>query len=185
MGAAGDICSRILRRSTSTGLRDLGTLGRQNSFGTGINAAGQVTGYSGNAGDTAIRAFISTSTGLTNLGTLGETSSQGFGINITGQVTGTSLIPGDATQEPFVYNGTTLYNINALISPTSGWVLQEGNAINDSGQITGIGTIDGQYRAFLATPVVSPVPEPTSLAMLGVGLLETGAAVQRRRDAAP
>ncbi len=77
-----------------------------------------------------------------------------------------------------------MYDLNALISPSSGWTLSDGYGINDLGQITGFGRINGGVHAFLATPIASPVPEPASLVMLGVGLLATGAAVQRRRNAA-
>jgi len=90
----------------------------------------------------------------------------------------------DNSHDAFLYDGTTMYDLNALISPSSGWTLSDGYGINDLGQITGFGRINGGVHAFLATPIASPVPEPASLVMLGVGLLATGAAVQRRRNAA-
>jgi probable HAF family extracellular repeat protein len=51
-----------------------------------------------------------------------------------------------------------MYDLNTLINPSFGWVLQQAFAINDDGQVTGFGTIDGQTHAFLLTP--EPVPEP-------------------------
>jgi hypothetical protein len=67
-----------------------------------------------------------------------------------------------------------MVDLNSLISPTSGWVLEQANAINDNGQIVGFGTIDGETHGFLLTPV----PEPGSLSLLAVG----GVALLRRRS---
>ena len=43
-------------------------------------------------------------------------------------------------------------DLNNLIPPNSGWVLVLANSINNSGQITGYGTINGENHAFLLTP---------------------------------
>ena len=56
--------------------------------------------------------------------------------------------------------------MNSLIDPSSGWILADATAINDSGQIVGNGTNPaGQTHAFLLTPI----PEPASLALLALG----------------
>jgi len=44
-------------------------------------------------------------------------------------------------------------DLNDLLPSSSGWTLMQGWGINDLGQITGYGTINGQYHAFLMTPV--------------------------------
>jgi hypothetical protein len=54
-----------------------------------------------------------------------------------------------------------------LIAPNSGWTLESADAINDAGQITGYGFINGQTHAFLLT--VTAVPEPGSAVLLGIG----------------
>ena len=56
--------------------------------------------------------------------------------------------------------------MNNLLVPGSGWVLTSAAAINDNGQIVGEGEGPSGYpHAFLLTPV----PEPSGLALLGVG----------------
>ena len=45
-----------------------------------------------------------------------------------------------------------MQDLNDLIPPNSGWVLILANAINNKGEITGYGTIDGANHAFLLTP---------------------------------
>ena len=46
-----------------------------------------------------------------------------------------------------------MLDLNDLIPPDSGWLLQRANDINDQGQIVGRGITDGQFRAFLLTPL--------------------------------
>lgn len=46
-----------------------------------------------------------------------------------------------------------MQNLNNLIPKDSGWQLVLPTAINNRGQITGQGTINGQSHAFLLTPV--------------------------------
>jgi probable HAF family extracellular repeat protein len=43
-------------------------------------------------------------------------------------------------------------DLNNMILSNSGWVLALAIWINDSGQITGYGTINGENHAFLLTP---------------------------------
>ena len=83
-------------------MHDLGTLGGTHSDGHGINASGQVTGYSRTTGDAAYHAFLYDGT-MHDLGTLGGTDSYGLGINDSGQVTGYSHTTGDATYHAFLY----------------------------------------------------------------------------------
>jgi len=105
---------------------------------------------------------------MTDLGALpGEYQTQicALGINNSGQVVGYS------NGRPFLYNGGVMTNLNDLIDQASGWTLNEANAINDSGQIVGIGM--DMNRALLLTPT----PEPTTLGLLALG----GLLVLRRR----
>jgi probable HAF family extracellular repeat protein len=147
-------------------LHDLETLGGKDSRGNGINASGQVTGQSnGQVGGQSFdsHAFLYDGT-LHDLGTLGGAFSYGLGINASGQVTGYSNPP---AWHAFLYtSGSGMVDLNSLIDPLSGWELSRAWAINDAGQITGNGYIGGEQHAYLLTPV----PEPATLALLAFAL---------------
>ena len=114
---------------------------------------------------------------ITDLGTLGGDSSEGTGINAGGQVTGV----GDSGA--FLWDGTDMLDLNDLIAPGSGWILGQGNAINDAGQIAGSGFIGGQQHAFLLTPIaVTEVPEPGALVLIAVGGIGLGWVRHRRHQ---
>ena len=130
-------------------LKDLGTLGATYTYGSGVNASGQVTGVSGTSGYTT-HAFLSgpNGTGLKDLGTLGGTSSAGSGVNDTGQVVGESDTTGDAAYHAFLSgaNGTGLNDLGTL-----GGTNSFGYGVNASGQVVGYSdtTGDAAYHAFL------------------------------------
>ena len=130
---------------------NLGTLGGTNSYGYGINAAGQVTGASDTTGDSATHAFLwkpstpnGTSGTMHDLGSLGGTESNGSAINASGQVAGSSLKNGDAAYRAFLWkpstpNGTsgTMYDLGTL-----GGTESFGGSINASGQVAGFSYTD-------------------------------------------
>src|SRR3954465_13081078 len=71
----------------------LGSLGGVSTYGTAINASGQVAGWGDTdaAGASHRRAFLFSNGVLTNLGTLsGGTQSFAYAINDAGQVAGSS-----------------------------------------------------------------------------------------------
>ena len=93
---------------------------------------------------------------------------------------GDALPAGSGDEHAFLYNNGTMTDLNSLIP--SGWILEVANAINDNGQIVGQGiNSQGQSDAFLLTPV----PEPGTLALLAIGAVSLLAyAWRRRRQAA-
>ena len=140
--------------SATTGMIDLGTLGGSGfTMGNSINDSGQVTGGSTTAGGNTHAFLYSVTTGIIDLGTLGGSDSAGICINNLGQVAGWSNTAGGA-EDAFLYSNGQMTDLNTLIDPSLGWTLYTANGINDSGEITGIGFIDGQAQrhAFLLSP---------------------------------
>jgi probable HAF family extracellular repeat protein len=131
----------------------MGTLGGAWSQGYAINNKGQVTGlaYTKNGGAHGFIANCATCA-LKDLGTFaGSTSTVwGFAINDSGVVVGQSTFQG--TYHAFVYSGGKIKDLNSMIPAKSGWSLIEANGINASGQIVGMGMLNGQEHGYLLTP---------------------------------
>jgi len=132
-------------------ITDLGTLGGSNSYVYRINNAGQAVGQSQIPGDSASHATIWDNGQAIDLGTLGGMNSIAMGINDRSQVVGVSTIVG-TDWHPFLYSHGVMTDLNDLLPAGSGWVLDVASGINNLGQITGSGTINGQTHAFLMTP---------------------------------
>jgi probable HAF family extracellular repeat protein len=136
------------------GLKDLGTLsGGANSIAYDVNDHGQIVGLS-DSGASYSHAVLWTATGkIQDLGTLANTTgSNANGINNAGQVVGYAVFS-NFSYHAFVWTKTAgMQDLNSLIASNSGWTIEFAFAINDSGQITGRGSINGQEHAFLLTP---------------------------------
>ena len=46
-----------------------------------------------------------------------------------------------------------MYDLNSLIDPAAGWTLLAASAVNDAGQIVGLGMIHGHIHGFLLNPI--------------------------------
>ncbi len=164
-------------------MEDLGLLRGWNTGASDINDGGQIVGEAHESGQA--RAFLkSGSNPMLDLGDLGATPggsgqprSTAYAINNSGQVVGASDAP--SAWHAFVYSGNgPMQDLNDLIDPASGWTLEEATDINDRSQIVGYGTNpSGEMHGFLLTPV----PEPSALAMLLAGGIAVGAWIWRGR----
>jgi probable HAF family extracellular repeat protein len=126
------------------GAQDLGA-----SIAAAISSNSEVVGS-----NFAGHAFLWTeSGGMQDLGTLpGDSSSGGAAINSAGVVVGTSSA-GDQSRAFLWSQSAGMQDLNTLIPANSGWSLQSATGINVHGQIVGNGQLNGNYVAFLLTPL--------------------------------
>lgn len=128
------------------------------------------------------RAFFYDGSSSVDLGLLpGETfdNARALDVNDAGQIVG---FVADFDNAPsfggaaVLWHSGAIFDLNELIPADSGWDLLSANGVNSRGQIVGFGTLAGETRAFLLTPV----PEPCGLAMVGVASLGLLPAWRRR-----
>jgi probable HAF family extracellular repeat protein len=151
---------------------DLGTLpGDVNSDAVALNNSDQVVGVSSPTGSAfPTHAFLwQSSTGMIPLVGLGGSDTEPQAINTTGQVVGFGTTTAGAHHAWIWQSSTGMVDLNTLIPSNSGWVLNDASGINDTQQIVGQGSINGQPHAFLWQ--FSPVGggAPTDLGVLKGG----------------
>jgi probable HAF family extracellular repeat protein len=115
---------------------------------------GSITGgVSTRAFERPSHAFLYDQGVFHDLGTLGGTYSVAYGINNNGRIVGMSTTAEPAPGVPAVFHaaysdGGAFQDLNSLIGP-SDWTLASATDINDAGQVTGWGTVNGQTQAYL------------------------------------
>lgn len=138
-------------------MQDLGTLGGPNSSARGINRHNQIVGYSDVDNGQSKRACIWQNGTIVDIDP-NVAYSVGHSINNHGHVVG--LVrrgQHDHVMTAFLYKDGVMILLQDWINSDSGWRDLGVSAINDSGQITGIGQNgQGQYHAFLLNPRVPP-----------------------------
>jgi probable HAF family extracellular repeat protein len=91
---------------------------------------------------------------MTDLGTLTDGNAFGYAVNRKGTVVGASYFADSDDSVAFVDEGPKMVDLNKrLAADSTGWQLKLAVGIDDDGRIVGYGTLDGEYRSFLATPV--------------------------------
>jgi probable HAF family extracellular repeat protein len=143
---------------------DIGSLSGQGASGSAINNNDQIAGYSTTSAGVA-HAFRFASGVLTDLGTLGGHWSYGNGINNNNVIVGGSYIDAaDLIYHAFVSAGNSLTDLNTNVNSSgAGWVLVEARAVNDAGQIVGVGTLGGVNHGFLLSPLPQITRQPTNI----------------------
>jgi probable HAF family extracellular repeat protein len=130
---------------------DLGTLGGISSQAYAISNAGHAVGEADTAGGEP-HAFLymvdanGNVVSRTDLGTLGGGYSYAYAVNNIGTVVGTS------NGTAFRWQNGTMIDLQTRVPSGADWRLDAAWAVNDSGQIAGVGLHNGQPRAFLMSP---------------------------------
>ena len=146
---------------------NLGDLGGGAAAAYGINASGQVVGYSVTTGGIATHAFSYSNGTMTDLGTLGGATALRMQSTTADRSWATPKPSAAMTMHLFIATAPML-DLNTLVAPLSdGWTLERATAINDNGWIVGTSYNDltDQYDSFLLTPE-TVVPEPSALVLL-------------------
>lgn len=133
-----------------SGMTDLGT--HPNgliSRAFDINDTGRIVGSATTSGTSSNRPVMWINGVLT---VLDNRIGHAFAINNNGEVVGRANF---GTDRAFLWRNGTMIDLTSLLPADSGWTLLEARDINDSGQIVGTGSINGQNRAYLLTPATT------------------------------
>jgi probable HAF family extracellular repeat protein len=144
-----------------------------------INDRGQVGGY---LQGSFIQPFIwDPGTGFTTFGPANGAFKYVAALNNLGEGVGQAFIE-EVSSYAFVYTKEGGFrDLNELLDPSGrGWSLTLARDINDKGQIVGFGTLNGEGRGFLLTPV--PEPATYALMLFGLGAVAGWAHRRKRRS---
>jgi probable HAF family extracellular repeat protein len=141
------------------GLLDGLTVG--NSEALAVNNKGITTGWSyANNQGTRTHIFRWSPGGtMDDLGALpgGANGARGNGVNYLGTIVGASDYDASGATHAVAIKASskTPVDLNTVLDPITGagWVVESASAINDSGQIVGVGTHNGVRHAFRLTPM--------------------------------
>jgi probable HAF family extracellular repeat protein len=127
-------------------VHDLGTLGGTLSLPTGLTEDGHISGVATTTNDELLHAVLWRNRKINDLGTVpGDACSWAWGLNAKDQVVGISLpAPCDrSVAHAFLWDRGSMVDLNTLIPTDSGLQLVYAEAINNAGEIVGIGVPPG------------------------------------------
>ena len=127
-------------------IRDLGTLGGTSSIPAMLNDAGDVAGGANTTNDETIRAVRWKDGAIQDLGGVdGDPCSLAWGLNNRGQIVGISVPLCDLSLAPraFLWEHDEMIDLNTRIVGDPNFQLVYAEAINEKGEITGIGVPAG------------------------------------------
>ena len=152
----------LLSGGVVTELGSLAGYPRTNAEAFGINASGQVVGYS-TASDGLEHAFLYTGGAMQDLGTLAGANAAAIAINAGGEVIGNLTNAYGANLGAFVVVGGTMTDLSTLlVNSDPGWSQLVVTGLNDGGSIVGYGTLNGGTHGFLAMPVSATAVGPAA-----------------------
>ncbi len=169
------------------GMSELAALGGSGgyAYANAINNSGQVVGASQASADGNMQPVLWDGNHAVGLDTLGGDGGEANAINNRGQIVGT-LSRADHPDLSYatLWDGKTAIDLNQFLDSgarAAGWVLFSAKSINDQGWIVGaaVNTLTNEEHAYLLS--ISDVPEPSTYAMLMLGLGLIGLARRRRR----
>ncbi len=137
-------------------MKDLNIPEADQSVAYGINNSGQIIGSF--ISNSPPQAFLYFNGSTKKLGALKGNYSIAYGINDSGYVVGTSsaVLPPASVSHAFLYVGNIMFDLNSITVPNHGWVFISAQAINNKGQIVGIGNNPKKaQRSFLLNPLPS------------------------------
>lgn len=173
------IASYITNVADVSTLTQLPSVDNREMFARSVNSKKEVVGniYISGTNDQREAFYVDMSTASPQIEFLGFfadnfNDSRANDINNMGQVVGRALISVPTLRETaaFLYENGEMKDLNKLVACNTPWKLTEARAINDSGQIIGVGSLDGEVRTFRLDPTGgavedcgdTDVPEPDS-----------------------
>ncbi|TMA24611.1 MAG: hypothetical protein E6J78_19985 [Deltaproteobacteria bacterium] len=135
-------------------LKDLGTVGGAGTEATAINDSGVVAGWGGTSPYSGVSIIFRWDGEMHRLGCPpGTIHCEAYGINNRGDIVGEALIGVGQGSFAFIHRDGTFFRLDDLVQDAPGWRLDfAAFSINDSGQIVGLGSLNGASRGFLLIP---------------------------------